>query len=238
MLFSLLADYACNNEAERILLLQWAVRVGAIAIREHFTADLGYFWGINETRPYMRARFSLARALRDLGCYEEAIAHFEALMQLDTDDHCGVRLILMSAYLEIGNLAAAHKLINEHLENSGPYGAYSAVIYAWLSNANDKTFDDALRRALLTNVHVPALLENPDLPIERSPFGVGRDRPDGGDDYLSISCRLWEGHPKLKRRVILKAKKLLPGVKAQQEEEIREMRRRAGLPERENPPES
>ncbi len=42
---------------------------------EVFETEAGHFWGVTETRPYMRARFGLARCLEDLERTDEAIGH-------------------------------------------------------------------------------------------------------------------------------------------------------------------
>src|SRR5271154_6085758 len=43
--------------------------------KEGFERDVGHFWGILETRPYMRARAALAQCLWDRATHDEALAH-------------------------------------------------------------------------------------------------------------------------------------------------------------------
>ena len=41
-----------------------------------FDEGAGHFWADVRTRPYMRARFGLARCLEDLGQRDEALTHY------------------------------------------------------------------------------------------------------------------------------------------------------------------
>lgn len=54
------------------------------------------FWGILETRPYMRALMGLAQTLVELGRVNEALAQFRELLRLNPNDNQGVRYPLLS----------------------------------------------------------------------------------------------------------------------------------------------
>ena len=58
---------------EALELYRRAVAVGAEALGIDFEEDVGSFWGLLETRPYMRARHELALALWRGGHRDEAI---------------------------------------------------------------------------------------------------------------------------------------------------------------------
>ncbi len=62
----------------------------------------GHFWGMIETRPYMRARLGLAQTLWVVGRREEAVHHYVELLRLNPNDNQGVRYILAPALLELG----------------------------------------------------------------------------------------------------------------------------------------
>src|SRR5271169_4178978 len=74
--YVLLAE-AARTRAKALELYRKGVAAGERALgREAFERDAGHFWGILETRPYMRARAGLADSLWDRGDYDEAIAHW------------------------------------------------------------------------------------------------------------------------------------------------------------------
>lgn len=104
---------------EKIEELQRIVATGEAELgSDFFTENHGYFWGILETRPYMRARAMLAQLLRGTGRLEEAIAHHEAMLELCEGDNLGMRYPLVSAYLESGRREDAARLIARFNEES------------------------------------------------------------------------------------------------------------------------
>jgi tetratricopeptide (TPR) repeat protein len=226
--FNLLADLVCSNDAERLSLLQWATRVGEIACRDRIAEDTGDLHAFVDARPYMRARTALAETLRRVGCYEEALRHYEELLRLEANDHIASAM-LMTGYLELRRLPEAKEIIQRFAESGGTHQRYSYVIWCWLTGAPERGFIAALQKALHSNAFVPALLSDPEMPYERSAFGVTLGGADEAAEYIMVSHRLWEANPKLKRKVITLAKRLMPKVRAERDAQRREIRRRAGL---------
>lgn len=60
--------------------------------------NTGAFWGILETRPYMRLRYSYIKLLLDQGKFRKAMKECEELLILSEGDNMGVRYLLMSLY--------------------------------------------------------------------------------------------------------------------------------------------
>jgi tetratricopeptide (TPR) repeat protein len=228
--FNLLADSICYNDADRLILLRWAARVGELCCRERIAENTGHLHGFVDARPYMRARTQLAWTLRELGCYEEAVAHYEELLRVEANDHIALGM-LMTSYLELRRFNDAKHLFDAHREQGGTHLHYSEVVWCWLTSVREPEFVAALQKALHSNAFVPALLSDPKMPYERSAFGVTLGGADEAAEYITVSHRLWEGNPKLKRKVITVARRLLPEVRAEREAQRREIRRRAGLPD-------
>jgi hypothetical protein len=73
--YVLLAEQSGDPSLARDLYAQ-GVAAGERALGPTaFTEEAGHFWGDVRTRPYMRARFGLARCLEDLGERDEALPH-------------------------------------------------------------------------------------------------------------------------------------------------------------------
>ena len=86
--YLLLAEEATSSLEEARELLEQGVAAGERALGpEPFEGDVGYFWGLIETRPYMRARAALAETLWALGGREEAVAHQRELLRLNPNDN-------------------------------------------------------------------------------------------------------------------------------------------------------
>jgi hypothetical protein len=65
-----------------------------LSMADPFTNGVGHFWGIMETRTYMRLRFALVEALQQVGTRESVEAqlhHLQDMMRLCRGDNMGVR---------------------------------------------------------------------------------------------------------------------------------------------------
>ena len=87
---------------------------------EFFQENKGDFWGILETRSYMRARPMLADFLVDAGRMAEAIRHCETIVQLNPNDNQGVRRTLLAYYLSTDKLEGARRPLQEYAEDDTP----------------------------------------------------------------------------------------------------------------------
>ena len=71
-----------------------------------FEEHAGHFWGIHETRAYMRARYALVEAFLKIKTYAAAKAAHEHLMEmlrLCRGDNMGVRDLVPALFLRLGN---------------------------------------------------------------------------------------------------------------------------------------
>ena len=76
--YVLLAQDAARDPGEALELYAKGVAAGERALgKRAFKRDVGYFWGLLETRPYMRARAGLAQTLWEFGRHQEAIHHYQ-----------------------------------------------------------------------------------------------------------------------------------------------------------------
>ena len=60
--------------------------------------DIGNYYGICETRPYMRTRNLYIRTVIELGRYKEALEHCKEMVKLSENDNLGVRYTLIRLY--------------------------------------------------------------------------------------------------------------------------------------------
>ncbi|MBM3321134.1 MAG: hypothetical protein FJY73_10705 [Candidatus Eisenbacteria bacterium] len=137
--------------------------------------DAGRFWGIIETRPYMRARFGVAECLREGGCFNEAIEHYGELLRLNPGDNQGVRLILAPLLLEQRRDADAEKLLTDHAADESAPMAFARALSAF-RREGDSPGARALREAACReNPHMARFLtgkrEIPDLQPDSYAFG-------------------------------------------------------------------
>ncbi|MGA2442534.1 MAG: tetratricopeptide repeat protein, partial [Tepidisphaeraceae bacterium] len=108
----LLAERAGDPDSA-LPLYQRAVQAGERQLgRERFEKGAGHFWGIVETRPYMRARQQLALTLMELGEFDQAANHFNELLRLNPNDNQGNRYHLAQCLLNTNKLDLLDALLN------------------------------------------------------------------------------------------------------------------------------
>jgi tetratricopeptide (TPR) repeat protein len=103
--------------------------LGAKFIRE----NKGHFWGLIETRPYMRALEQLASLLRAEGFKLDATKYYEKILALNPNDNQGVRDPLLGLYLATGNLEAARRLLKDYEQDASANFAWGRVLERFLS---------------------------------------------------------------------------------------------------------
>ena len=81
--YTFLAEQTAKSVEEAIDLYSKGVEAGERAIgMQAFVEDVGHFWGLLETRPYMRARAGLAQCLWAADRRKEAVEHYQDLLRL------------------------------------------------------------------------------------------------------------------------------------------------------------
>jgi tetratricopeptide (TPR) repeat protein len=139
-----------------------------------FEQDVGEFWGLLETRPYMRARHALAITLWQAGDHDEAAEHYRDMLRLNPDDNQGIRYLLLDALIALGRDDEAARLLERYGGDVMAAWAWSATLLAFRREGDSAGTRAALARALKANGHVP-------------PYLLGRKRtPRALPDYISM----------------------------------------------------
>ena len=197
-----------------IPLLREAVAAGARALGDkYFEEHVGAFWGLVETRPYMRAKQALADALDVAELRDEAIAEYRDMLRLNPGDNLGVRAPLLDVLLELNRDDEAAALIEENREDESAGWLYSGALVAFRRRKPDA--EARLVLALAANRHVPAFLtgekEIPELPDAYTPGGVDEavviassqgeawEMTPGALDWLIVARRGGTGRRRKKR---------------------------------------
>ncbi len=119
---TLIADIQYGNDFEKFKKkLEKIISKTEKHLREegYFDDDcIGEFWGILETRPYMRARCGHLRLLVSAGKMKKAKEECEDMLCLNKSDNLGVRYILMGIYAYFEDELSAMRLYREYNECS------------------------------------------------------------------------------------------------------------------------
>ncbi len=188
------------SQEERISVLQKLVAMGEKNLgKKAFKTDKGHFWGLLETRPYMRARGYLAQALMEAGRLEESVAEHEAMLDLNPGDNQGIRYGLMALYLALYRLDDARKLFEQYNEReySAIFG-WAYVLERFLS-IDLGGAEKALQEVCERNPHGKAyFLGDKKLP-KQMPGSYGMGSAEEAMIAYDILKVAWKKHPKAKR---------------------------------------
>jgi tetratricopeptide (TPR) repeat protein len=160
-----------------------------------FEADVGDFWGLFETRPYMRARHGLALTLWRTGEKDEAVAHYQDMLRLNPDDNQGIRYLLLDALLELGRDKDAEKLMKRYKDDGAAVWAWSGALLAFRRKGDGAVSRKALAAAVRTNPHVPAFLFGEKKLPSLLPEYIGRGDESEAVSYVHGAAAAWAAAP-------------------------------------------
>jgi hypothetical protein len=193
---SSLAEHSRRGSDEELELWRRGVTAGEDALGSSAFMDFaGEFWGFLETRPYMRARFGLARALWSRGERDAAIGHLEAMLELNPGDNQGVRYVLAAYLAEAGRDGDLRKLLAQYPDEHSAVWSWTAVLLAFWKAGDGTAARKRLTGAMTVNPHVPAYLcgDQP-MPTQLPPF-LSPGSPSEAVHYVAEHRRGWERTP-------------------------------------------
>jgi tetratricopeptide (TPR) repeat protein len=194
--YLLLAEETASSVEEARALLEQGVAAGERALGpKSFEEDVGHFWGLIETRPYMRARAALAETLWALNRREEAVEHQRELLRLNPNDNQGVRyrqaewLLWLERFEELDELFAAYDD-----DDAAAFG-YTKALAAFRRQGDSAQARRLLAEARELNPHVPAYLSGRKRLPARLPDYVGFGDASEAVDYAASAKALWASVP-------------------------------------------
>jgi tetratricopeptide (TPR) repeat protein len=123
-----------------------------------FKEDIGHFWGILETRPYMRARAGLAQCLWASGQHHAALEHYRDLLRLNPNDNQGIRYIVVSCLLELGRDDEVAALLERYPEDVAATWPWTSALLTFRQRGDVPDARAKLAAAREVNPHIPAFL--------------------------------------------------------------------------------
>jgi tetratricopeptide (TPR) repeat protein len=190
--YLLLAEETASSIEEACELLEQGVAAGERALGpEPFEEDSGHFWGLIETRPYMRARAALAETLWALDRHDEAVEHQRELLRLNPNDNQGIRyrqaewLLWLERYEELDELFAAYE------DDDAAAFAFTKALAAFRRQGDSAQSAQLLAEAREQNPHVPAYLSGRKRLPAQLPDYIGFGDTNEAVDYAASARALW-----------------------------------------------
>lgn len=190
--YVLLAEESATSLEQARDLYQQGVKAGERALgRQAFEEDVGHFWGILETRPYMRARAGLAECLWLLGERRKAIEHYTDLLRLNPGDNQGIRYVLINCLLIEGDDEAMEKLVDEYQRDSSAMWLYSRALWTFRREGASSKAKRLLKKSLERNPYVPLYLLGIKKITQDSPAFIGIGDESEAVAYAYDAVEIW-----------------------------------------------
>jgi tetratricopeptide (TPR) repeat protein len=194
--YVLLAEETARTPQEAAVLYAQGVAAGERALGEEvFEQDAGMFWGILETRPYMRARLGLAQALWASGERRTAVEHLGEMLRLNPGDNQGVRYLLLDWLLEIEADTAVHELLEAYPDDASATWMYGRALHEFRRQGDTHEIRRLLADARSWNPHVPAYLTGRKRLPRRLPALVGMGDESEAVVYAAEQMAVWRTTP-------------------------------------------
>jgi len=196
--YNFLAEEKSETLKEAIDYYQKGVEAGRRALGEEmFKEDSGHFWGLIDTRPYMRSRFGLMECLWNLGKHDDAIMHDQEMLELNTSDNQGVRYILIAYFAEIGRYDQLDEFINhsEFKDDCCSEWHYTRALLSFVTEGESKKANTDLKIALKSNQYVPAYLTGKKRIPSILPDRITMGGEDEGFCYAYRHIKAWQKVP-------------------------------------------
>ncbi len=190
--YVLLAEETAETVEDARELYQKGVQAGERALgKEFFEENAGHFWGILQSRPYMRARAGLAETLEAMGEPEQAADHYRELLRLNPNDNQGNRFALARCLLKAGADEELGKLLDQYEDDVTAAWLYTRALWLFRKEGATRSAGALLVKAFKQNLFVPLYLlaaeQIPDEPPDYIELGGETE----AIEYIGMNAKAW-----------------------------------------------
>lgn len=193
--YVLLAEEEADTVSRALELYQQGVAAGERALGDQFEEYVGHFWGVLETRPYMRARLGLANMLNRMNRRDEALAHYREMLRLNPNDNQGIRDIILELLLQLQRDDEARELLTQYKDDWTAVWLYSRALLLFRQKGASAHANKALADALAENPFAPDYLTERKRIPNRLPEMVGWGEESEAIAYAADHLNHWRVTP-------------------------------------------
>ena len=169
-----------------------AVEAGERSLGEKFMKEnKGHFWGLIETRPYMRAKAGVADCLYAKNRMNAAVEVYQEMIELNPNDNQGVRYLLSTILLGKIDLSDYESFIKKYEGEDSAVWLYNNALYHFKKMGKSAKSDTELMKAYKFNAYVmDFMLGLKELPQEMPQF-IGRGDENEAAAYIVDAIHTW-----------------------------------------------
>lgn len=179
-----------------IKMYEKAIKAGEKTLgKKFFKEEKGYFWGMIETRPYMRAKAGLADCLYAKKEVDKAIEIYEEILELNPNDNQGIRYLLSTLLLSKNDLTKFQLFIENSEEENCAVWNYNNALYHFKKSGQTAKNDKELLKAYKSNEYViDYMLGVKEMPDEQPQY-IGRGDENEAIYYVNGAWSIWDKTP-------------------------------------------
>jgi len=157
---------------------------------EKYNEYKGYFWGIVETRPFMRCLRDHAEILYLLGKKKECVEIFEEMIEFNPNDNQGVRDQLMLYLIELNEDSKYEKYFKMFKNEDKAFSLFNYALYTFKKEGDTLKSKKQLQKALKQNKYVAKKILSAISIVELAEYyGIGDENE--ADYYVSYAQPIW-----------------------------------------------
>jgi tetratricopeptide (TPR) repeat protein len=181
-----------NDVDKALTLYRQAEEAGERALGEEFMEEnKGHFWGLIETRPYMRAKAGVADCLYAKNRMNAAVEVYREMIELNPNDNQGVRYLLSTILLGKKDLSDYESFIKKYEGEDSAVWLYNNALYHFKKMGKSTKSETELMKAYKFNPHVMEfMLGLKELPKEMPQF-IGRGDENEAAAYIVDAIHTW-----------------------------------------------
>ncbi|MCG3181556.1 MAG: hypothetical protein BIFFINMI_03952 [Phycisphaerae bacterium] len=192
--YVLLAEHAFEPEKAAELYAAGA-QAGRRALGvAFFQENVGDFWDIHQSRPFMRALAGLAQCQMDSENLADAAATYRELLRLNPNDNQGNRFILLPLLIATGQDDQATEIVDQYPEEFQATWPYCRALLAFRREGDTPEADKLLKHAIRVNRHLPRFLTGKAEP-DYWPESYGFGSEEEAIICIAESGRAWQATP-------------------------------------------
>jgi len=196
--YNLLGEEDAGSAEEAVDLYRQGIAAGERALgAKFFKANVGHFWGMLETRPYMRCRAGLAQSLWELKRHEEALGHYHEMLRLNSGDNQGIRYVVLGCLGDLGRFDEMEKFMRrpDYEADCSADWLYTKALLVFRREGACAQAASALSEAMKWSKHAPDYLTGKKSIPRRLPDRITVGGEDEGYCYASRFLAAWKKVP-------------------------------------------
>ncbi len=161
---------------------------------KYLKENKGMFWGLIETRPYMRCLQQYAECLYAMGDTKSCIAIYEELIGLNPNDNQGVRDQLMLFLLELNDFKKFDKYSKMYPVEIMCFSVFNRLLYLYKTTGDSPETFSKLKEAMQVNKFVVTKLLKAK-PVLQMPNEYSLGSKEEADYYMAYALPVWSSTP-------------------------------------------